>query len=89
MDVHGRTVAAQDFFFVDPHRCSGKFNPGYRIVRGKQQHASPGPRQCQRIDHNGRVSHRYQNRIGASPLRPGFDVVHKLTITRVKRLQCP
>ena len=36
LDVHGGAIAAQDFFFVNPHSGCRKFDLGDRIVRGKQ-----------------------------------------------------
>ena len=87
LDVHGRAVAAQDFFFVNTHGSGRKLDLGYRIVCGEKQHAPSGPCRCQRIHHDRRMSHCHQDRVSASPLSPSLQVFHKLTISRVKRLQ--
>ena len=87
MDVRGRAVAAQDFFFVDPHGGGRKLNSSYRVVRGEKQHAPPRSCRCQSVHHHRWVRYCYQDGIGTATLRPGPDLFHKLTITRVKGLQ--
>ena len=76
LDVDSRAIATQDFLFVDPHRCRGKFNLCNRIVGREEQNAPAGPGRCQSIGNHRRMRYCDQHRVRSPAASTGPYLFH-------------